>query len=303
MTPFICGECHEPIMERYLMKVLDKSWHVQCVKCSDCQCLLSDKCIAREGKLYCRKDFFKRYGTKCAGCCVGLCPEDLVRRAINKVYHVQCFLCSMCRKQLNTGEQLYLVQGERFLCERCYQVTTQSLAAAAAQSTSAAVTTPKQETSKYVTTAHTAPSPAPVIPSPVGAATLGSSGGGGDNKRTKPRTSINPQQLELLMQVYSKEQRPSKPLREELMAKTGLDMKVIQVWFQNRRSKEKRDASYREAIREDPSSHHPPPSATPPQQQLLPATTSSLSLPPSAPSPVSTATTASAANGQGEAVL
>ena len=77
-----------------------------------------------------------------------------------------------------------------------------------------------------VTTAHTAPSPAPVIPSPVGAATLGSGGGGGDNKRTKPRTSINPQQLELLMQVYSKEQRPSKPLREELMAKTGLDMKV-----------------------------------------------------------------------------
>ena len=42
-----------------------------------------------------------------------------------------------------------LLQGERFLCERCYQVTTQSLAAAAAQSTSAAVTTPKQETSKY----------------------------------------------------------------------------------------------------------------------------------------------------------
>ena len=38
------------------------------------------------------------------------------------------------------------------------------------------------------------------------------------------------------------------------MAKTGLDMKVIQVWFQNRRSKEKRDASYREALKEEPSS-------------------------------------------------
>ena len=34
------------------------------------------------------------------------------------------------------------------------------------------------------------------------------------------------------------------------MAKTGLDMRVIQVWFQNRRSKEKRDAM---AMREDSS--------------------------------------------------
>lgn len=50
------------------------------------------------------------YGTKCAGCNVGLCPEDLVRRAVNKVYHVHCFLCSLCKKTLSTGEQLYLVQ-------------------------------------------------------------------------------------------------------------------------------------------------------------------------------------------------
>jgi len=31
-----------------------------------------------------------------------------------------------------------------------------------------------------------------------------------------------------------------------------LASKVIQVWFQNRRSKEKRDASYREAVKDDP---------------------------------------------------
>lgn len=49
----------------------------------------------------------------------------------------------------------------------------------------------------------------------------------GDGRRSKTRTSINPQQLEVLMQIYNQEQRPSKQTREELMAKTGLEMKVI----------------------------------------------------------------------------
>ncbi len=47
-----------------------------------------------------------------------------------------------------------------------------------------------------------------------------------DGRRSKTRTSINPAQLEVLMQTYVHEQRPSKHVREELMAKTGLDMKV-----------------------------------------------------------------------------
>ncbi len=42
-------------------------------------------------------------------------------------------------------------------------------------------------------------------------------------------------------------------------------VQVIQVWFQNRRSKEKRDASYREALKDEPQiqdGSSAPPSAT-----------------------------------------
>ena len=53
------------------------------------------------------------YGTKCQACKEGLCPEDLVRKTVSGVYHVKCFSCSVCNRQLETGEQMYLVQVRR----------------------------------------------------------------------------------------------------------------------------------------------------------------------------------------------
>lgn len=61
--------------------------------------------------------FFRRYGTKCGGCGQGLSPTDLVRKARDKVYHLRCFTCALCRRQLSTGEELYLLDDARFLCK------------------------------------------------------------------------------------------------------------------------------------------------------------------------------------------
>ena len=44
--------------------------------------------------------------------------------------------------------------------------------------------------------------------------------------------------LGILLETYSKEKYPSKDQKEEIMAKTGLNAKVIQRWFQNRRFRE-----------------------------------------------------------------
>ena len=59
----------------------------------------------------------RRYGTKCGGCGQGLSPTDLVRKARDKVYHLRCFTCALCRRQLSTGEELYLLDDARFLCK------------------------------------------------------------------------------------------------------------------------------------------------------------------------------------------
>ena len=62
----------------------------------------------------------RRFGTKCGGCSLGISPNDLVRRARNKVFHLKCFTCVMCRKQLSTGEELYVIDENRFICKEDY---------------------------------------------------------------------------------------------------------------------------------------------------------------------------------------
>uniref|UniRef100_A0A8C0ZA05 LIM zinc-binding domain-containing protein n=1 Tax=Cyanistes caeruleus TaxID=156563 RepID=A0A8C0ZA05_CYACU len=58
--------------------------------------------------------FPRRFGTKCAGCSQGISPSDLVRKARNKVFHLNCFTCMVCNKQLSTGEELYIIDENKF---------------------------------------------------------------------------------------------------------------------------------------------------------------------------------------------
>lgn len=54
-----CAGCDLPILDRFLLNVLDRSWHTKCVQCCECKCNLTEKCFSRDGKIYCRNDFFK----------------------------------------------------------------------------------------------------------------------------------------------------------------------------------------------------------------------------------------------------
>ena len=62
----------------------------------------------------------------------------------------------------------------------------------------------------------------------------------GNGKRRGPRTTIKAKQLEILKGAFAATPKPTRHMREKLAQETGLSMRVIQVWFQNRRSKERR---------------------------------------------------------------
>ncbi|XP_062589850.1 LIM/homeobox protein Lhx5-like [Saccostrea cucullata] len=309
-----CAACDRPILDRFLLNVLDRAWHAKCVQCSDCKITLTDKCFSRDGKLYCRNDFFRRFGTKCAGCTQGISPNDLVRRARNKVFHLKCFTCIICRKQLSTGEELYVMDENRFICKEDYissklqgssDIEDEDLDVALEHQTSLSdkdfsidgdnntdidskenilTSVPNNNNinnnnnlNKSSSLNSLPSSPDPLkddtallkissdsnhstqscdtngnsIPTnntltPDGDRSgeeMNDNANGGSSagaKRRGPRTTIKAKQLETLKAAFAATPKPTRHIREQLAQETGLNMRVIQVWFQNRRSKERR---------------------------------------------------------------
>uniref|UniRef100_A0A8C0B4G7 LIM homeobox 4 n=5 Tax=Neoaves TaxID=3078114 RepID=A0A8C0B4G7_9AVES len=185
-----CAGCNQHILDKFILKVLDRHWHSSCLKCADCQMQLADRCFSRAGSVYCKEDFFKRFGTKCTACQQGIPPTQVVRKAQDFVYHLHCFACIICSRQLATGDEFYLMEDGRLVCKEDYETAKQN------------------------------------DDSEAGA--------------KRPRTTITAKQLETLKNAYKNSPKPARHVREQLSSETGLDMRVVQVWFQNRRAKEKR---------------------------------------------------------------
>lgn len=59
-------------------------------------------------------------------------------------------------------------------------------------------------------------------------------------KTTRIRTVLNEKQLQMLRACYGANPRPDALLKEQLVEMTGLSPRVIRVWFQNKRCKDKK---------------------------------------------------------------
>ncbi|XP_066500261.1 LIM/homeobox protein Lhx2b isoform X2 [Hoplias malabaricus] len=103
----LCAGCGGRISDRYYLLAVDKQWHMRCLKCCECKLNLESEltCFSKDGSIYCKEDYYRRFSVqRCARCHLGISASEMVMRARDLVYHLNCFTCTTCSKMLTTGD-------------------------------------------------------------------------------------------------------------------------------------------------------------------------------------------------------
>ncbi|XP_063233268.1 LIM domain only protein 3-like isoform X2 [Bacillus rossius redtenbacheri] len=120
-----CAGCGKRITERFLLKALDLFWHEDCLKCGCCDCRLGEvgsTLYTKANLILCKRDYLRLFGTTgyCAACSKVIPAFEMVMRAKNNVYHLECFACQQCNHRFCVGDRFYLCDN-KILCEYDYE--------------------------------------------------------------------------------------------------------------------------------------------------------------------------------------
>ncbi|EGV91537.1 LIM homeobox transcription factor 1-beta [Cricetulus griseus] len=155
-----------------------------------------------------------------------IAPTEFVMRALECVYHLGCFCCCVCERQLRKGDEFVLKEGQ-LLCKGDYEKEKDLLSSVSPDESDSVKSEDEDGDMK----------PA----KGQGSQSKGSGDDGKDPRRPKrPRTILTTQQRRAFKASFEVSSKPCRKVRETLAAETGLSVRVVQVWFQNQRAKMKK---------------------------------------------------------------
>lgn len=89
-----CYYCNGPILDK-VVTALDRTWHPEHFFCAQCGSFFGPEGFhEKDGKAYCRKDYFDMFAPKCGGCARAILENYI--SALNCLWHPECFVCREC---------------------------------------------------------------------------------------------------------------------------------------------------------------------------------------------------------------
>ncbi|XP_066546269.1 paxillin isoform X2 [Amia ocellicauda] len=89
-----CHYCNGPILDK-VVTALDRTWHPEHFFCAQCGAFFGPEGFhEKDGKAYCRKDYFDMFAPKCGGCARAILENYI--SALNALWHPECFVCREC---------------------------------------------------------------------------------------------------------------------------------------------------------------------------------------------------------------
>lgn len=118
----VCAGCRQRICDEQYLQALNTDWHTVCFKCCECSASLSHWYYEKEGRLFCKKDYWAKFGELCHGCNDPI-NTGLIMVAGEQKYHPECFTCLNCRAYIGDGDTYALVERSKLYCGHCYYQT------------------------------------------------------------------------------------------------------------------------------------------------------------------------------------
>ncbi|KAK8721618.1 hypothetical protein OTU49_012665, partial [Cherax quadricarinatus] len=121
----VCAGCMNVIDEDEFFSALGQDWHTDCFRCSACDITLNSWYFEKDGLLFCKNDYWKKYGEACQDC--GQIITGPVMVAGDHKFHPECFVCTSCSAFIGDGESYALVERSKLYCGLCYKRQMQPL--------------------------------------------------------------------------------------------------------------------------------------------------------------------------------